>query len=166
MISVIKFILNYLHLRLRVLTVEWRATLTENNGTERVKPSIALVYVNFTRVILRPTKRLKLIGSLFPEKSSNVYSGLSKEYSTVVITIVCIVCFEAVVHGLQEISNNQLNVCGPQELDFRLIIKHPEITQVKVTYPSQHPLSNCSLQSLVEISKISTPFKVTVSHLQ
>lgn len=64
-ISVIKFILNYLHLRRRVLTVEWQATLTENNGTERVKPSIALGYVNFTRVILRPTKRLKLIGSLF-----------------------------------------------------------------------------------------------------
>ena len=92
---------------------------------------------------------LKLVRSWVPERSTNFYSVLSRENKWtlctlgVSITIVCIVCFEGVVHGLHEISNNQLNVWRPQELDFRLIIQPPEITQV--TYPSQRPLPNYSL---------------------
>ena len=38
---------------------------------------------------------------------SNFYSVLSRENSTVVITIFCIFCFEEAAHGLDAVSNNQ-----------------------------------------------------------
>ena len=59
---------------------------------------------------------LKLVRSWVPERSTNFYSVLSRENKWtlctlgVSVTIVCIVCFEAVVHGLHEFSNNKLNV--------------------------------------------------------
>ena len=76
-----------------------------------------LGYVNcFTNVIFRPVKRLKLIENLFSEKSAKLYSGFSRGNSTVVITIYfCIVCFEAVVRELGDISNNRLKCAGFQE---------------------------------------------------
>ena len=49
------------------------------------------------------------MGNLFPEKSANFYSGFSRGNTTVVITTYfCIVCFEAVVQELGDISNNRL----------------------------------------------------------
>ena len=36
-----------------------------------------------------------------------LYSAFSREYSTVVITIFCIVCFEAVVRGFDDLSDNR-----------------------------------------------------------
>ena len=82
----------------------------------------------------RQVNHLKLVRSWVLERSTNFYSVLSRENKWtlctlgVSITIVCIVCFRAVVHGLHEISNNQLNVCRPQELVFHLIIQPPERT--------------------------------------
>ena len=51
-----------------------------------VKP---LGCVNVTNVTCK-LKRLKLMGSWFPERSANFYSVLSREHSTVNITILCI----------------------------------------------------------------------------
>ena len=36
-------------------------------------------YVNTTKVLFRPIKRLKLIGTQFPERSANFYSLFSSE---------------------------------------------------------------------------------------
>ena len=48
------------------------------------------------------------MSSWFLERSANFYSVLSRENSTVTIRIFCVVSFEAVVHGLEDISNNPL----------------------------------------------------------
>ena len=46
--------------------------------------------VNVTKVTFRKIKRLELIGSWFPERSANFSSVLSRQHSTVNITILCI----------------------------------------------------------------------------
>jgi len=51
---------------------------------------------------------LKLIGSWFAERPANFYSVLSRENSTVAIRIFCVVSFEAVACGLDDISSNPL----------------------------------------------------------
>ena len=72
-------------------------------------PVEPLGYVNFTKVILKLIKHLKLIRSWFLGKSTNFCSVLSREQdSTVGITIFCILCFEAVTHGPDNVSNNLL----------------------------------------------------------
>ena len=58
--------------------------------------------------IFRPIKRLKVIRSLSPERSSNVYSVLSGENSTATIITFCTVSFETVASGLGDVSNNRL----------------------------------------------------------
>ena len=65
-------------------------------------------YVNFTKVIFRPIKRLELFGT-FSERSANYYFVLHRQNSTVAITIFCIVCFEAVALGLDDVLNNRLH---------------------------------------------------------
>ena len=60
------FILFYFSKRSRV--IEWRGK----------RPDLYLGYVNLTKVIFRPVKRLKLIGNWFREMSANVYSVLSE----------------------------------------------------------------------------------------
>ena len=57
-------------------------TLRENNGWRVQRPVSPLGYLNFTKVIFRPIKRLKLIRSWFLERSANLYSVLSRENST------------------------------------------------------------------------------------
>ena len=54
------------------------------NKYEREKsPVLPLTYVNFTKVTFGPIlKSMKLIGSLFLERSKNFYSVLSRENST------------------------------------------------------------------------------------
>ena len=54
------------------------------NKYEREKsPVLPLTYVYFTKVTFRPIlKSMKLIGSLFLERSKNFYSVLSRENST------------------------------------------------------------------------------------
>ena len=97
------------------LSLEMPATRArQNNQTEGEKPSPALgICELFYHVIFRPIKRLKFIGNLFSEKSAKLYSGFSRRNSTVVITIYFwIVCFEAVVRELGDISNNRLKLCG------------------------------------------------------
>ena len=47
-------------------------------GWRGKRPDLYLGYVNLTKVIFRPVKRLKLIGSLFRERSANYYSVLSE----------------------------------------------------------------------------------------
>ena len=97
------------------LSLEMPATRArQNNQTEGGKPSPALgICELFHHVIFRPIKRLKFIGNLFSEKSAKLYSGFSRRNSTVVITIYFwIVCFEAVVRELGDISNNRLKLCG------------------------------------------------------
>ena len=64
-------------------------------------------YVNFTKVNVRPIKRLELFGK-FSERSANYYSVLHRLNSTVAITVLCIVCFEAVALGLDDVLNNCL----------------------------------------------------------
>ena len=64
-------------------------------------------YVNFTKVIFRPIKRLELFEK-FSERSANQYSVLHRQNSTVAITVFCIVCFEAVVLELDDVLNNRL----------------------------------------------------------
>ena len=71
--------------------------------------------MNFTKVILRPIKhlnfRLIINGKLVSlEVCGSVLSN--DENSTVVITIFCIVCFEAAKHGLADVSNNQSIKCA------------------------------------------------------
>ena len=70
--------------------------------------------MNFTKAIFRPIKRLKLIGIWFPERTANVYSVLSRENSTVAITIFCIFCFELVARDLDDVSDNQLKFADAQ----------------------------------------------------
>ena len=95
--------------------------------------------MNFTRVIFRPLKHLKLIGSWFPKGSAKFFSVLLRRNSTVAITIFCIVCFEAVARGLDDVLNNR-----PRCADFPGIIlpfgfKPLKISHVKFTYPGQRP---------------------------
>ena len=92
----------------------------QNNQTEGEKPSPALgMYELFYHVIFRPIKLLKLIGNLFSEKSAKLYSGFSRGNSTVVISIYfCIVCFEAVVRELGDISNNRLKCADISGIRF------------------------------------------------
>ena len=71
------------------------------------EPSPWAGYVNFTKVIFRPIKRLELFGK-FSERSANFYSVLHRQNSTVAITVFCIVCFEAFVLGLDDVLNNRL----------------------------------------------------------
>ena len=71
------------------------------------QPSPWAGYVNFTKVIFRPIKRLELFGK-FSERSANFYSVLHRQNSTVAITVFCIVCFEAVVLGLDAVLNHRL----------------------------------------------------------
>ena len=68
------------------------------NGPEKKTPSQALgTDVNFTKVIFRPIliglKTVEVIGSWFPERPTNFYSELSRENSTVVITILLSLTF-------------------------------------------------------------------------
>ena len=53
-------------------------TARENNGSEKETPSLALGICEFTKVIFRSIKSLKLIGSWFPERPANFYSVLSR----------------------------------------------------------------------------------------
>ena len=52
------------------------------------------------------------MSSWFLERSANFYSVLSRENSTVTIRIFCIVFFEAVVHGLEDIFKQSIKMCG------------------------------------------------------
>ena len=51
---------------------------------------------------------MKLVESLFLERPENFYSVFSRKNLTVVIKIFCIVCFDAVARGLDDVSNNRL----------------------------------------------------------
>ena len=92
----------------------------KNNQTEGEEPSPALgMYELFYHVTFRPIKLLKLIGNLFLEKSAKLYSGFLRGNSTVVISIYfCIVCFEAVVRELGDISNNRLKCADISGIRF------------------------------------------------
>ena len=73
-------------------------------------PVLPLGCVNFTKVILRPIKHLNFRLIINRKLVSLEVRGsvLSiDQNSTVVITIFCIVCSEAVAHGLADVSNNQ-----------------------------------------------------------
>ena len=48
-------------------------------GQRHKHPVAPWRYVNFTNVIFRPIKRLKLFGNWFPERSVNLYLVLSRE---------------------------------------------------------------------------------------
>ena len=81
--------------------------------------------MNFTKVIFRPVKRLKLIGSWVPERTANFYSVLSRENSTLTITIFCIFRFEVIARGLDDVSrslittsNGNLLQQGAQKCDL------------------------------------------------
>ena len=73
-------------------------------GERGKRPVLPLGSVNFTKVILRPIKHVNF-RSIINQKLVSV--EVCKQNSTVVITIFCIVCFEAVEHGLADVSNNQ-----------------------------------------------------------
>ena len=70
--------------------------------------------MKFTKVIFRPIIRLKLIGRRFPKRSSNFYSVLSWENTSVAFTIFGIVCFEAFARRLDDVSNNPCGRLGNQ----------------------------------------------------
>ena len=103
------------------LPLEMPATRArQNNQTEGEEPSPALgMYELFYHVTFRPIRLLKLIGNLFLEKSAKLYSGFLRGNSTVVISIYfCIVCFEAVVRELGDISNNRLKCADISGIRF------------------------------------------------
>ena len=78
---------------------------------------------NSPKLFFKPIKRLKLIESRFPKRSSNFYEVLSWENTSVAITIFCIVCLEALAFRLDDVSNNQL-LC----VDFsRLRLSRPTL---------------------------------------
>ena len=81
-------------------------------------------HVNFTKVIFRPIKPVKLTWSLFPKRSANFYSVLHihwREFNSRRSRVIgswsdsrhqnilnCSVCFEAVVRGLDDVFTNRL----------------------------------------------------------
>ena len=72
-------------------------------------------YMNFTKVFFRPIKHMKLIRCWFPKRSANFYyfSVVKREWDIVLslcvaITIFCIVYFEAIAPGLDDVPNNRL----------------------------------------------------------
>ena len=76
----------------------------------RVKPPVQpLRYVNFIKVIFRPTKRLNQCKVGF-RRGPQTFTQCCQERqnSTVPITIFCMFCFETVARGLNDVSNNQL----------------------------------------------------------
>lgn len=85
-------------------------------------------------------ERLKLMGSWFPERSANFYSVLSREHSTVNITILCIFALRQSGMDLMIISNKRLK--------FKDVpgIKQPlKITKVKFTLYQPMPLDFLSV---------------------
>ena len=83
------------------------------------QPSPWAGYVNFTKVIFRPIKRLELFGK-FSERSANQYSVLHRQNSTVATTVFCIVCFEAVVLELDDVLNNRLQCADVPGIRYNL----------------------------------------------
>ena len=80
---------------------------------------------------------LEIIRSCFLESPANFYSVLSRNNSVVGMTMFCIVCFEVVTCGLDDVSNNQLkcaNVSGVR-ISFNNA-QTPKVTfLVKFIYP-------------------------------
>ena len=74
------------------------------------------------------------MNSWFLERSATFYSVLSRENSTVAIRIFCVVSFEAVARGLDDISNKPLK-CVDVSVDFCLILTSKHNHLWKFTYP-------------------------------
>ena len=91
--------------RKREISLFTKRELWDREGNAQHSPS---KYVNFIKPIFRPMKRLKVMGSWSPERSSNVYSVLSRENSTANIITFCTVSFETVARGLGDVLNNRL----------------------------------------------------------
>ena len=93
-------------------------------GTERNTQSSPWGHVNFTKVIFRPIKPVKLTGSLFPKRYAKFYSLLHvdwREFNSRRSRVIgsysdsrhqnvlhCSVCFEAVARGLDDVFTNRL----------------------------------------------------------
>ena len=99
------------------------------------------------------------------EESTNFYSVLSRENSTVTITIFCIVCFEAVVGGLDDISNDRLNradVSGIR-LPFNYNSKN-NCSEIHLTRPMPSvQLFSLTCFHVIPLFFIRTTFKVVIS---
>ena len=91
------------------------------------RPVQSLGYVNFTKVIFRPIKRLKFIGSWFPDTSAKFYSGCQERIQQSQLQTLCIFRFEDLIWGINSIVRTS------QELDFRSITtsKNRELTQLR-----------------------------------
>ena len=74
------------------------------------------------------------MNSWFLERSATFYPVLSRENSTVAIRIFCVVSFEAVARGLDDISNKPLK-CVDVSVDFCSIPTSKHNYLWKFTYP-------------------------------
>ena len=79
------------------------------------------------------------MGSWFPKASAKFFSVLLRRNSTVAITIFCIVCFEAVARGLDDVLNNRLKCADFPAIILLFGIKPLKISHLKFTYPGQRP---------------------------
>ena len=84
-------------------------------GTEGNAQSSPWGHVNFTKVIFRPIKPVKLTGSLFPKRYAKCYSLLHVDWGEFNSRrcrhqniLHCSVCFEAVARGLDDVFTNRL----------------------------------------------------------
>ena len=78
------------------------------------------------------------MGSWFPKASAKFFSVLLRRNSTVAITIFCIVCFEAVARGLDDVLNNRSKCANFPGITLPFGFKPLKIN-VKFTYPGQRP---------------------------
>ena len=83
-------------------------------GTESETPSPTLKLCEFTKVIFRPIKRLKVMESFFPDRWANFYSVMSRENLTVLITDFLLWCSRTWTWW----RFKQLHLRTSQELDF------------------------------------------------
>ena len=74
---------------------------------QRGKSAVKSLVCEFHQSYFLTNKTLEINRKLVSERSANFYLVFSRENSTVAITIFCIVCFEAVVRGLDDVSNNR-----------------------------------------------------------
>ena len=118
-----------------------RSTTTEQQRFNLRSLSSALRNL-WLSLVFRAIKHLHIIWSWFPERSASFYSVLSRRNLTVVITIFCIGCLQAITgeldDGLIMFQTIVKNLRTFQEIDFCLIANY-ETTLKKFKYPGPTP---------------------------
>ena len=99
------------------------------------------------------------------EESANFYSVLSRGNSTIIITTFCIVCFEAVAGGLDDVSNNRLNYADVSGIRFPFNY-NPKNWNSNNQANALCPVILSQLFSCVSTLFILSTFKVVISMIK